>query len=89
MLTYMNSSIPILRQLGAQERKLLLNDDFLSMAKVWVALETRQFINASVQDVSAGITTELPSNLTLSTRSTILSSVTFYAQIVDFVDIFI
>lgn len=50
---YSTSSIPILRQLGASERKLVLSDDFLSMAKVWVALETRQFINASIQDVSS------------------------------------
>lgn len=52
LLTCLFSSIPVLRQLGAQERKMLLDDDFLSIAKVWVALETRQFINASIQDVS-------------------------------------
>lgn len=43
------SSIPVLRQLGKQETGL--TDDALSVFKVWVALETRQFINASIDDI--------------------------------------
>lgn len=46
------SSIPILRELSSQERGNPFDDDVLSMVKVWLALETRQFINASIQDVS-------------------------------------
>lgn len=45
------SSIPILRQLSAQERGNPFDEDVLSMVKVWLALETRQFINASIQDI--------------------------------------
>lgn len=50
------SSLPVLRQLGAMERRGTLavlgsNQDMLSMIKVWLALETRQFISASIQDI--------------------------------------
>ncbi|VVT52085.1 uncharacterized protein SAPINGB_P003312 [Magnusiomyces paraingens] len=45
------SSIPILRELSSQERGNPFDDDVLSMVKVWLALETRQFINASIQDI--------------------------------------
>lgn len=51
-LDLFKSSIPILRQLGANERNEFLSDDTFSMAKVWLALEVRQFISASIQDVS-------------------------------------
>lgn len=48
------SSLPVLRQLGVSKegRELLSNENSLSMIKVWLALEVRQFIHASVQDVS-------------------------------------
>lgn len=32
-------------------RDLLKNENSLSMVKVWLVLEVRQFINASIQDV--------------------------------------
>jgi aarF domain-containing kinase len=47
------SSIPILRQLGpTHPHDFSFGDDTLSMLKVWLVLEVRQFINASIQDVS-------------------------------------
>ncbi|ANB14957.1 hypothetical protein AWJ20_2576 [Sugiyamaella lignohabitans] len=47
------SAIPILRQISPAKNQDLkvLSDDSLSMIKVWLALEVRQFINASVQDI--------------------------------------
>lgn len=44
--------MPILRQVGLHDRQLLDAGDKLSMLKVWIALEVRQFISLSVQDVS-------------------------------------
>ncbi|CAI8498220.1 unnamed protein product [Pichia kudriavzevii] len=45
-------SIPILRQISFQEGKLILKDmNHLSMIKVWLTLEARQFVNASVSDI--------------------------------------
>ncbi|MCP8720247.1 MAG: hypothetical protein M5F18_13275 [Asgard group archaeon] len=32
-------------------RELLADENSLSMIKVWLALEVRQFINASIQDI--------------------------------------
>lgn len=53
MIWFVYSSIPILRQLGLKDGKLILkNSNSLSMVKVWLTLEVRQFINASIQDVS-------------------------------------
>lgn len=51
------SSLPVLRKLGAlrEGREILSNEDLLNMIKVWVALEARQLINASVQDVRKSI----------------------------------
>mgnify|MGYP000304149389 CR=1 FL=1 len=48
-----NSSLPVLRRLGVlkEGREILKNENSLSMMKVWLALEVRQFINASIQDV--------------------------------------
>lgn len=49
-----NSALPVLRQLGLSKegRELFKDEDQASMIKVWLALELRQVINASVQDVS-------------------------------------
>lgn len=44
------SSIPILRQLGPTQNEII-DEDALSMLKVWLVIEVRQFINASIQDV--------------------------------------
>lgn len=38
--------------MSKEGRELLSNENSLSMMKVWLALEVRQFIHASVQDVS-------------------------------------
>lgn len=56
-LTCGGSALPILRQLGAQGGgssliKSAREGDF-SMLKVWVGLEARKFLKASVDDVSA------------------------------------
>lgn len=47
------SSLPVLRKLGIlrEGRELFKDEDTLNMIKVWVALEVRQFISASVKDV--------------------------------------
>ncbi|KAF7580914.1 ABC1 family protein [Clavispora lusitaniae] len=47
------SSLPVLRKLGASKegRDILRDEDSLNMIKVWLALEVRQLIHASVQDV--------------------------------------
>ena len=56
-LMWRGSALPILRQLGAQGGgssliKSAREGDF-SMLKVWVGLEARKFLKASVDDVSA------------------------------------
>lgn len=47
------SSLPILRQLGRMESRqgIKFDKNMLSMVKVWLAIETRQFITASIQDI--------------------------------------
>ncbi|KAI9766424.1 MAG: hypothetical protein M1840_006530 [Geoglossum simile] len=45
------SALPILRQLGAQSGAEVLKTGDISLLKVWVALETRVFLQASVEDV--------------------------------------
>ncbi|CAN6613054.1 hypothetical protein TRVA0_005S02014 [Trichomonascus vanleenenianus] len=51
-LDLFKSSLPILRQLGPQEKSEFLSGrDRMSMAKVWIAIEVRQFITASIQDI--------------------------------------
>lgn len=54
LLTHVFSSLPVLRRLGVlkEGREILKNENSLSMVKVWLALEVRLFINASIQDVS-------------------------------------
>lgn len=49
-LDLFKSSIPVLRQLQPID-KVEFNEDTISMAKIWLALEVRQFINASIQDI--------------------------------------
>lgn len=53
ILTFLISSLPVLRRLGILKdgREILKNENSLSMIKVWLVLEVRQFINASIQDV--------------------------------------
>jgi aarF domain-containing kinase len=45
------SALPILRQLGAQSGGSMLKSGDVSMLKVWVGLEAREFLMASVEDV--------------------------------------
>jgi aarF domain-containing kinase len=48
----LSSSLPILRQLGAQSGGGMLKQGDFSMLKVWAGLEARKFLQASVEDVS-------------------------------------
>ena len=51
-LDLLSSSLPILRQLGAQQgRGMVMGGDY-SMMLVWLGLETRRFMQASIEDVS-------------------------------------
>ncbi|KAK0662578.1 ABC1 family-domain-containing protein [Cercophora samala] len=47
----LSSSLPILRQLGAQSGKDMMKKGDFSMLMVWVGLETRRFMQASIEDV--------------------------------------
>lgn len=51
MLTH-HSALPILRQLGAQGGGSMIRGGDFSMLKVWVGLEARSFLQASVDTVS-------------------------------------
>lgn len=48
----LSSSLPILRQLGAQSGKSMVKSGDFSMLMVWLGLETRRFMQASIEDVS-------------------------------------
>ncbi|KAL2264473.1 hypothetical protein VTK26DRAFT_38 [Humicola hyalothermophila] len=47
----LSSSLPILRQLGTQGGKSMVKEGDFSMLMVWLGLETRKFMQASVEDV--------------------------------------
>ncbi|KAL2022038.1 hypothetical protein VTK56DRAFT_6278 [Thermocarpiscus australiensis] len=47
----LSSSLPILRQLGAQSGKNMVKEGDFSMLMVWLGLETRRFMQASIEDV--------------------------------------
>jgi len=49
----LSSALPILRQLGKQSGGGMLRQGDFSMLKVWVGLETRKFLQASIEDVSS------------------------------------
>ncbi|KAK3401771.1 hypothetical protein B0T20DRAFT_402559 [Sordaria brevicollis] len=48
----LSSSLPILRQLGAQGGKDMLMEGDVHMMVVWLGLEARRFMQASIEDVS-------------------------------------
>jgi aarF domain-containing kinase len=48
----LSSSLPILRQLSAQQGKEMAKGGDFSMLMLWVGLETRQFLQISFEDVS-------------------------------------
>lgn len=48
----LNSALPILRQLGAQSGSSMIRGGDFSMLKVWVGLEARSFLQASIDTVS-------------------------------------
>ena len=48
----LSNSLPILRQLGAQSGKDMMREGDFSMLMVWLGLETRRFMQASIEDVS-------------------------------------
>ncbi|KAF2860334.1 actin-like ATPase domain-containing protein [Piedraia hortae CBS 480.64] len=54
-LDLFSGALPILRQLGAQSGGSMLRSGDLSMAKVWVGLEARRFLQASVESVEANV----------------------------------
>jgi len=54
-----HSAIPILRQLGAQGGTSMLQRTDSSMLKVWVALEARQLLSASIEDVESMVKYDL------------------------------
>jgi aarF domain-containing kinase len=47
-----SSALPILRQLGAQSGSSMIRGGDFSMLKVWVGLEARSFLQASIESVS-------------------------------------
>ncbi|OAA65660.1 ubiquinone biosynthesis protein [Niveomyces insectorum RCEF 264] len=47
----LRAALPILRQLGAQSGAGMMKQGDFSMLRIWVGLETRQFLKASVEDV--------------------------------------
>lgn len=59
--TNTSSSLPVLRKLGVlkEGRDILKNENSLSMIKVWLALEVRQFINASIQDINTLVKSDM------------------------------
>jgi len=57
----LSSSLPILRQLGAQSGKEMVQAGDFSMLMVWVGLETRRFMQASIEDVSSSYPHSMPS----------------------------
>ncbi|KAL1876346.1 hypothetical protein VTK73DRAFT_9525 [Phialemonium thermophilum] len=50
-LDLLSSALPILRQLSAQSGKELVRGGDFSMLVVWLGLETRRFMQASIEDV--------------------------------------
>jgi aarF domain-containing kinase len=48
----MYRALPILRQLGAQSGSAMIRGGDFSMLRVWVGLEARSFLQASVESVS-------------------------------------
>ncbi|CAK7222334.1 hypothetical protein SCUCBS95973_004807 [Sporothrix curviconia] len=48
----LSASLPILRQLGAQSGAGMMKQGDFSMLRIWVGLEARRFMQASVEDAS-------------------------------------
>ena len=63
----LSSSLPILRQLGAQSGKDMVKGGDFSMLMVWLGLETRRFMQASAEDVSCPF---VPPRRVASTKQT-------------------
>lgn len=70
----LSSSLPILRQLGAQSGKEMVKEGDFSMLMVWVGLETRRFMQASVEDVSIPIVTWYDGSIVIMTLVNRLSA---------------
>lgn len=47
----LSASLPILRQLSAQSGAEMFKEGDFSMIRIWVGLETRRFLQASIEDV--------------------------------------
>ncbi len=48
----LSASLPVLRQLSAQSAAEMAKEGDFSMILVWMGLETRAFVQASIEDVS-------------------------------------
>lgn len=61
----LSSSLPILRQLSAQAGKDMVKEGDFSMIVVWMGLEARSFVQASIEDVSPnpGVSACTPLNI--------------------------
>ena len=59
-LDLLSSSLPILRQLGTQGGKQMVQGGDFSMLMVWLGLETRRFMQASIEDVSVDFRIPVP-----------------------------
>jgi hypothetical protein len=64
-----HSALPILRQLGAQGGGSMIRGGDFSMLKVWVGLEARSFLQASIDTVSYLETSITTHNLPISGRT--------------------
>jgi len=62
----LSSSLPILRQLSAQAGAEMVKEGDFSMLMVWVGLEARRFMQASIEDVSVSSSPRPPLSLSLS-----------------------
>lgn len=56
----LSSALPILRQLSARDGKEMAKHGDFSMLVVWMGLETRRFLQASVEDVNAALPFLMP-----------------------------
>ena len=54
-LDLLSSALPILRQLSAQSGAEMAKQGDFSMILVWMGLETRRFLQASIEDVSSSV----------------------------------
>ncbi|KAI0019176.1 hypothetical protein F4780DRAFT_461033 [Xylariomycetidae sp. FL0641] len=64
----LSSSLPILRQLGAQSGAEMMRGGDFSMFFLWAGLEARKFMQASIEDVSQAFQARRSQTLTISSQ---------------------